>query len=137
MKSLKILVALVVHLMFGAFAHSDPIAVSTKVGKFILPLQVVNATQLYSFKEGKGFPAVETVLWARRTFELTGGAAAILGTDTNVPFMGIQTRLSEKFFDTAGNSLRFGFWIGLPSRAIGDADKPKPVWGIKSSIALW
>lgn len=117
-------------------AYATDIALDTAVGTFILPFQVVNGTQLYSFKEGKGYPGAETVLWRKGKFQATFGAAPVLGTDTNVPFVGVQTRLSPVVFDTSNNELQFGAFAGKPSRR-NDPDKPRWVFGIKASIPLW
>lgn len=98
---------------------------------FIVPLREVEATQLYSFKEGKGYPAVESVFARRKTWKLSVGAAAELGTGVNVPFLSVSTRLSDKFFDTGNNDLYFGAWVGKPSKG------EKVLWGISASTKLW
>lgn len=127
--------------LLAAAAQAEPLAVTTKAGTFYLPLQVVNGTQLYSFKEGKGFPGAETVLWSTGKRDVSGnyvpraqvtfGAAPVLGTAVNVPFTGFQFRLKEPFFDPQGNSVLFGAWLGLPS------DSKTFTWGVKASIPLW
>lgn len=117
-------------------AMAEPIHLTTDFGDFILPFQVVNGTQLYSFKEGKGFPGVETVLWGKGRYEFTFGAAPVLGTDVNVPFICLQHCLNPKIFDTSNNDLQFGVWVGRPSRRLND-EKPRTLWGIKASIPLW
>ncbi len=114
-------------------AYAEPISVQlSEKTTLVLPLQIVKATQLYDFKEGRGFPAMETVLLKRGDGELTFGAAPVLGSSVNVPFVGLQVKLSDVFFDTSDNDLRFGLWAGRRS----DGDK-HVLWGIKASVALW
>lgn len=131
---LIVLFALFVAVVQSAFAK--PIAVQTDAGLFLLPFQVVNGTELYSFREGKGFTAAETVLWRKGRYQFTFGAAAVLGSDTNVPFIAIQHRLNPVIFDTSNNDLQFGVWVGRPSRRL-DSDHPRTLWGIKASVPLW
>ncbi len=127
-----------------ARAASDPLRVRLAGTDWILPLQKTSVTQLYSFAEGTGYPAVETVLagWgdieadSGHRQQLTAGAAAVLGTSHAVPFIGIQTRLSNKFFDTSNNALLFGVWAGHRD----DVPHPKRVFneaGIKVSRPIW
>jgi len=127
---------LILFLAFGTFfslANASSNAIKARIGEtdFILPFQVVNATQLYSLKDGKGYPGAETVLVAHGRYQLTAGAAPILGTDVNVPFVGFQHRLNPEIFDTSNNDLQFGVWAGKPS--VGKSW----TWGIKASIQLW
>lgn len=112
-------------------AASNPVHVTLGQTAFILPLQMVGATQLYSFDDGKGYPGVETVLVERKQIQLTFGAAPVLGTSANVPFLGLQARLPEKFFDTANNSLWFGAWVGQASNS------KRVSWGLKATVPLW
>lgn len=125
-------------------AASDPIRVRLAGTDWLLPFQKTSVTQLYSFVEGTGYPAIETTLagWGDVTADsghrqqLTFGAAAVLGTSQAVPFVGFQTRLSDKFFDTSNNALLFGVWGGhrddVPhrKRIINEA-------GIKVSRPIW
>jgi hypothetical protein len=117
--------------VLGAAVHAEDVAVRLGESDFIIPLKQVDATQLYSFKEGKGYPAVESVLARRKTWKLSVGAAAELGKGVNVPFVSASTRLSPIFFDTGNNDLYFGLWVGNPSH--GD----KVIWGLSASTALW
>lgn len=113
-------------------AKADPVAVKlSEETTLIFPLQVVHGVQLYSPELGKGFPGLETVLAQRKTWRLSVGAAPILGTSENVPFLSVSTRLSPRFFDTADNELYFGAWAGKPS------DKDRLVFGVSASVALW
>jgi len=98
---------------------------------FILPLQVVQAVQLYCPEEGKGFPGLETVLVERKSWRLSAGAAPVLGTDVNVPFVSVSTRLSPVIFDTSDNTIYFGVWAGKPS------NKRHAVFGLSAGIPLW
>lgn len=119
-----------------AAENTHAIGIQTDFGAFILPFQIVNGTELYSFKEGKGFPAAETTIWTKGRYQFVFGAASVLGTDVNVPFIGIQHRLNPKIFDTSNNELQFGVWVGRPSRRLND-EKPRTLWGIKCSVVLW
>ena len=119
-----------------AGANSKALGLRTDFGDFIVPFQVVNGTELYSFREGKGFPGAETTLWTKGRYQVTFGAAPVLGTDVNVPFAGIQTRLSPALFDTSNNDLLFGVWVGRPSKRL-DTERPRTLWGVKASIPLW
>lgn len=112
-------------------AHAEPVAIDVGGNTFYLPLQVVDGVQLYSLDEGKGYPAVQTVLASRGDGQLVAGGAPILGTSENVPFLGLQFRLSKKFFDVSDNELHFGAWVGFPS------DKKGAIWGLLASIPLW
>lgn len=110
---------------------AEPIAVELGGNKFILPLQLVSGTQLYSFDEGRGYPALETVLAQRGKAQLSVGAAPVLGTSANVPFVALQFRLSEKFFDISDNNVYFGAWVGKPS------NQKDAAYGILCSVPLW
>lgn len=137
-KGLILLGALFLGPIFAPAAHgATPLQVETAAGTFILPLQVAKVTELYSFKEGRGFPALETVLWTKGTWEATGGAAAVIGTDVNVPFLGVQKKLSARFFDTSNNDIRFGAWVGKPSQRLEPDAKARWIWGVKASVPLW
>jgi hypothetical protein len=116
--------------------NGQVIGIKTDAGNFLLPFQIVNGTQLYSFREGKGFPGAETTLWMKGRCEFTFGAAPVIGTDINVPFAGVQTRLSPAVFDTTNNDLLFGVWVGKPSRRISN-ERPTWLWGVKASVPLW
>ncbi len=98
---------------------------------FIVPFKVVAGVQLYSPELGKGFPGLETVLARRKSWKLSVGAAPILGTSANVPFVSLSTRLSPRFFDISGNDLYFGAWAGKPS------DGQHVIFGLSASTALW
>lgn len=137
MKSLILAAAVILAPLFTPVAHSEPIALETAVGTFVLPFQVVNGTQLYSFKEGKGFPGAETVLYSKGRYQVTFGGAPVLGSDVNVPFVGVQHRLNPAIFDTGDNELQFGVWAGKPSHALEEGKKPSIVWGVKASVPLW
>lgn len=115
----------------AGFGHAEDVAFRAGGADFLVPLKIVSATQLYSFKEGKGFPALETTLIEKRRFKFSAGAAAELGTSVNVPFVAFSTRLSRSFFDTANNQLYFGVWVGKPS------DKKGAIWGLAASTELW
>src|SRR3990167_5975275 len=123
--------------MMGGMATQPPkvevktVKVDTGFGSFYLPFQVVNGTQLYSFKDGRGYPGAETVLASCWRYQLTAGAAPVLGTDVNVPFVAIQHRLNPNIFDTSDNELQFGVWAGKPS--VGK----RWTLGVKASVPLW
>ena len=121
-----------------AYASSDPIRFEFAGGHaLLLPLQNVAGTELYSFKQGKGFPALESVLYMTpsRKFNITAGAAAELGTTSAVPFAGFGFRLPQRFFDTSNNDLYFGAAFAKPK------DGPKSWRGVevtlKASKPLW
>ncbi len=125
--------------MGRAHAATSPIQVNVLGTTFILPLQKVKATQLYSFRDKRGYPGAETVIagWGStdaegdRKVELSFGAAPVLGTAENVPFVALQRKLPASHFDVANNSLMFGVWIGKES------DKKRATYGVKASVALW
>ncbi len=138
MKKSAVVGLMLLGLLLGAGqAQAKPIAVQLGGNTFFLPFQVVNGTQLFSFEEGKGFPGAETVLAQRGRYQLTFGAAPVLGTDVNVPFLAIQHRLNPAFFDTSDNELQFGAWVGKPSHRLEQDKKPRLVWGIKASVPIW
>jgi len=126
----KLLALLVLLVPLAGYAEPVSVKLSEKT-TLILPLQVVQGVQLYCPEEGKGFPGLETVLVERLTWRLSAGAAPILGTGVNVPFMSVATRLSPKFFDTTDNSLYFGVWAGKPSNG------KHVIFGISASVSLW
>lgn len=131
----KIMLAVFLLLGLAMPALADDVAFRFAGQDFLIPLKVVSGSQLYSFKKGKGYPALETALWSKGKWQAGIGAAAVLGTDINVPFGYLQTRLSAAVFDTSNNDLRFGVWAGKPSgRADGEA---KWIFGIKASTPLW
>lgn len=134
MKKIKglILAGLLLGPILAPAAKAEPVSVKlTEETTLVLPLQVVSVVQLYSPDLGKGFPALETVLASRKTWRLSAGAAPVLGTSENVPFVSLSTRLSPRFFDTSDNDLYFGAWAGKPS------DQDSWTWGISASVALW
>ncbi len=112
--------------------YAEPVSLGlTEKTTAILPLQVVSGVQLYSPELGKGFPGLETVLIQRKSWRLSAGAAPVLGTSANVPFLSLSTRLSPRFFDTNDNDLYFGVWAGKPS------DGKRTVFGVSASVPLW
>ncbi len=134
----KLFLAVVLLGALAGAAKAEPIQFTTGGGHaFVLPLQSVSGTQLYSFREGKGFPALESVLYVspRKKFQATFGAAAELGRSVAVPFAGAQWRLSERFFDTSDNDLYFGLALAK------HPDSAKSWRGVevtlKASTALW
>jgi len=133
MNRMKAIAALAVLFAFAPVTHarSGDIAIDIKGTTFTLPLQNVNATQLYAFSEGKGYPALESVLISHGKIRLSAGAAAELGTGINVPFVSISTRLSERFFNVGDNDLYFGVWGGKPSHG------GRAIFGIQASQKLW
>lgn len=113
-------------------AYANPITFKiTERTTLVVPLQVVSGVQLYSPKLGKGFPGLETVLGQYNTLRLSAGAAPILGTSVNVPFVSVSTRLSPRFFDISDNAMYFGVWVGKPS------DERHVIAGLSASVALW
>lgn len=120
-----------------AYAATDPIRFEFDGGHaLLLPLQNVSGTELYSLRAGKGYPALESVLYTtpRRKFQITAGAAAELGTSHAVPFAGAQAKLPQRFFDTSNNDLFFGV-------AVAKHTDVKSWRGVevtlKASKALW
>ena len=126
----KLLIAFIVCISTG-IANADDVAFDFGFIRMNWPLKVVNATQLYDFEEGAGYPGVETVLFERKGFRLTGGSALTIGDSEAVPFGSIQTRLSDKFFDTSNNELWFGFFVGKRSSLENWS------YGLNASIELW
>lgn len=133
----KILFSLVLLFGLSVTGKADPISINTDYGNFILPFQVVHGTQLYSSKLGKGFLGFETVLYSKGSYEVTFGGAPVVGTDVNVPFLAIQRTLSPKVFDTSDNDLRFGVYVGKPSRRVVPGEKAPILIDIKASIPLF
>jgi hypothetical protein len=133
MNKIKWLMLLLAVALGPTWAQAEPL----KLGPLLVPFQVMNGTELYSFREGKGFPAAETVLYMKGRYQLTLGAAAVLGTDVNVPFLGIQHRLNPNIFDTSDNDVQFGAWVGKASRRLPGDDRPEWLYGLKASIPLW
>lgn len=127
----KIMLVLAVAMGLTNIVNAGPISVDVGGNIFYLPFQVVNGTQLYSVKDGKGYPGAETVLARRGRYRVTFGAAPVLGTSNNVPFLAVQGRLSPVLFDTSDNDLQFGLWAGKPSQG------KEWTWGIKCSAQLW
>jgi hypothetical protein len=118
--------------IFAPAAHATPVSVKlSEKTTLVLPLQITQGVQLYSPELGKGFPGLETVLVEHKTWRLSAGAAPILGTEANVPFVSVATRLSPKFFDTADNQIYFGAWAGKPSNG------KHVIFGLSASIPLW
>ena len=116
------------------FAATSPIRFQVGEHSFVLPMQNVSGTQLYSFREGKGFPGLESVIYSYKKTQVTAGAAAELGTSKAVPFVGFQFRLPAKFFDTSNNNLYFGaFAAKHPSRKSWRGVEG----GLKASVPLW
>lgn len=113
------------------FAATNPIAFRLGQNTFLLPFQKVGGTQLYSFRDGKGFPGLETSLYTYQKFSLTFGAAAVLGQSTAVPFLGAQFVLPSRFFDTQNNDLLFGGYVAKEQGRKG------LTVGIKCSKPLW
>lgn len=130
MNKLK-LVVLLAFLPCLSQAATNPLAVHFGGHAFLVPLQTFGATQLYSFRDGKGFPGLETAVYTFKKFQVTFGAAATLGTSNAVPFVGAQFTLPAKFFDTKNNSLLFGVYAGKEQGRKG------LTVGIKASQPLW
>jgi len=130
MKKLLSVVALLLAVAVSAKAEPLAFKLSENV-TFIAPLQVVKAIQLYSFSDNKGYIGAETTLVQAKNFRFNFGAAPVLGTGENVPFLSIETRLSEKFFDISDNDMYFGIWAGKQS------NKKSATVGIAASIQLW
>lgn len=127
----KLLLLLSLSFLVSA-AKAEPVSVKlSEKTTLVLPLQVVSGVQLYSPELGKGFPGLETVLVQREAWRLSAGAAPVLGTSVNVPFVSVSTRLSPRFFDTSDNDLYFGAWVGKPS------DGERVIFGLSASVALW
>jgi hypothetical protein len=126
----KLLVLLVLFLPLIGKAETISVKLSEPL-TLILPFQVVQGVQLYCPEEGKGFPGLETTLVEIKTWRLSAGAAPVLGTDINVPFVSIATRLSPRVFDTSNNELYFGIWAGKPSNG------KHVIFGLSASIPLW
>lgn len=127
-----------------AFAATEPLSVDIGGTTFLLPFQKVSATQLYSLTDEKGYPGAQTTLagWGKPNMDgdqkthLDFGAAPVLGDSHKVPFVSINTRLSEKFFDTSNNALYFGVWGGHR----GDVKHRKRLVneiGLNASAGLW
>lgn len=130
MKKIKGLVLLAL-LAAPLVARAEDVAFRLGENDFLIPFKQVSAVQLYSFEEGKGFPAVETVLAARKSWKVSVGAASVLGSGVNVPFVSVATRLSPRFFDIGDNDLYFGAWVGKPSRG------ERVLYGVSASTKLW
>lgn len=124
-----------------AYAATKPLGIQFGGGHLLeLPFQNMNGTELYSVREGKGYPALESVLYQspRRRTQVSIGAAAELGASKAVPFVGAQLRLPEKFFDTSNNDLFFGV---AAAKHFGPETRFKSWRGVeltlKASKPLW
>lgn len=115
----------------NVFAATNPIAFRVGAHSFILPFQKVSGTELYSFQDEKGFPGLETVLYSYQKFQVSFGAAAVLGSSKDVPFIGAQFRLPSSLFDVSNNDLLFGAFLGKESGHKG------LILGLKASTKLW
>lgn len=135
-----LLLALVLGPVFAPAVKADDIAFKVGRHSIIIPFKQVSATELYSFREGKGFPALESVVFLshRKKFQGTIGAAAELGASKAVPFLGANWRLPESLFDLKNNQFYFGAAI---AKRFDDDPKYKSWRGIevtlKASHALW
>lgn len=118
-------------MLLAVKTHGENLSLDFGGTTFILPLQVVNATQMYSMDEKRGFTGAETTVLTRGDFDLTLGAATGYGNGVSFPFVGAQIKLPSRFFDTSGNDLKFGAWVGK------DYDSNKTLYGLKGSIPLW
>ncbi len=143
MKKMKIVgAALLLMAVVAGSVKAEPVKfrVNSKT-TVVVPFQVVNVTQLYSFDLGRGFPAAETPLFlfgSRERAQFTFGAAPKFETSSDMPFVGLQTRLSDRIFDTSDNEVFFGVYAG--HREGEGVEHPKRVFndvGIKASVAFW
>lgn len=123
----------------AAFASTNPVSFNAFGTTWVLPLQKVQAVQLYSVSDKKGYPGAETVLaawgsmdnYGNRKASLSFGASPVLGTSQNVPFASLKFRLPARLFDTTNNSIMFGAFVGKES------NKPHATYGVSASIQLW
>ena len=115
----------------SAFAL-DPLYVDFGDIRLHLPLQAVDAIQMYDFKDEKGFTGAETVLVSHGDLSLTAGAATGYSNGVNFPFVALQTHLSNKLVSIDG--VKFGVWYGH-DYSKGALNKDKI--GLEASIALW
>lgn len=111
--------------------HADPISVDVGGLTLVLPFQEVNGTQLYSFKEGRGFPGVETNLVRRGDGALVFGGATSTAGSVAFPFVGFNIRLPASLFDKSNNDLKFGIFYGR------DSGQKRDFYGIKGSVELF
>lgn len=110
---------------------AEPISVDVAGLKLILPFQEVGASQLYDFREGRGFAAVETNLVRRGDCALVfGGGTSTAGT-TAFPYVGLNVRLPSPPFDISNNELRFGVFYGR------DFAEERDFYGVKGSVGLF
>ena len=123
----------------SAFAATNPVSVNFAGTTWVLPLQKVQAVQLYSVNDKKGYVGAETIvaswgsadLYGNRKASLSLGAAPVLGSSQNVPFASLKLRLPSRFFDGSNNSIMWGVFVGKES------NKPHASVGVAASIQLW
>lgn len=136
------LVALLLMLgpVFAPAAHaiSNPLSLTFGSHTFVVPFKQVDATQLYSFKEGRGLPGLQTVLYSYKSgvhFDI--GAGPLLGSSSVVPFVSAQFLLPKNVFDPSVGPIWLGPWVGRQFRSAKLGTSQVTLWGLNASIALW
>src|SRR5688572_10244768 len=94
----KLMLAIAIVLGAVASVQAEPLSLDFGGTTLILPLQSVNATQMYSLDEERGFTGAETTVLTKGDFDLTLGAATGYGNGISFPFIGAQIKLPSKYF---------------------------------------
>lgn len=127
----KLLFAVAVCCTLCGWGNAETLSVNILGLDWLLPFQETNASQLYSFEEGRGFAAIETNLAKRGDGALVFGGATSTAGSPAFPYIGVNIRLPSPPFDISDNELTFGPWIGRDSGA------KETFWGVKASLGLF
>jgi hypothetical protein len=131
-------VLMVVMASSSAFAFENSLSFKAGNHAFTVPFKQLDVTQLYSFKEGKGFPALQTVVYDYKArAHVAFGAAPVIGSSNAVPFVSGQVLLSKGIFDPSVGPMWLGVWVGKQFKSAALDQPEKTMWGINASVALW
>lgn len=129
----KLLVSLVMLFCLCSVVKADDVLLELGNLDINIPLKVVKASELYDTKRGKGFTGLETTLVtnSKKNIEFVAGGATSTSDNENLVYLGLQTRLSESFFDISNNDFFFGGYAGRNFR------RNENYAGLKASVMLW
>lgn len=121
-----------------AFAISNPLSLTLGNHTFVIPFKAVDATQLYSFKEGKGLPGLQTVLYSyKNVIHADLGAGPLLGSSSVVPFVSVQFLLPKAAFDPSVGPIWIGPWVGRQFKNAALGTPQVTLYGLNASVNLW
>lgn len=129
----KLLFSVVAVLALYSVSNAQDVLLEAGPLDINIPLKVVKGSELYDLGKGKGFTGIETVLVTntKKSFEFVGGGATSTSDNENFVYVGLQTRLSDQFFDVTNNEFFFGGFVGRNFR------RNENYGGLKASIPLW